>query len=92
MNNTNGYLSILTAIVQRQFGILGKEKALSGARQTGLSVLDNGNVTAFPGDGNSTVKRLIDCYVGYIGLPAKLGCVTLVKKIASEHGIVLPEL
>ncbi len=92
MSNIEGHLAILTAIVQRQFGVLGKEKALDGARQTGLSVLDNGTVTEFSGDGNSATKSLIDCYVGYIGLTAKLGCITLVKKVAGEHGITLPNL
>ncbi len=39
MSNSNGYLAILTAIVQRQFGVLGTEKALTGARESGLEVL-----------------------------------------------------
>ncbi|MBT6053052.1 MAG: hypothetical protein HOG49_40140, partial [Candidatus Scalindua sp.] len=47
MNNLNGYLEILTAIVQRQFGVLGTEKALAGAREAGLEVLDNGTVKKF---------------------------------------------
>ncbi len=93
MSNLNGYLEILTAIVQRQFGVLGTEKALAGAREAGLAVLANGTVESFAGDGNGVTKRLIECYVGYIGVTAKIGCVMLAKKkIAGEHGITLPDL
>ncbi len=92
MTNSSGYLAILTAIVQRQFGILGVEKALDGASQTGLETHEDGVVTAFTGDGNSAVKTLIDCYVGYVGLTARIGCVSLVKKIAGEYGITLSDI
>lgn len=92
MSNLNGYLAILTAIVQRQFGVLGVEKALSGAREAGLEVLDNGTVKTFIDDGNSATVKLIECYVGYAGLTAKIGCVMLAKKIAGEYGITLPNL
>jgi len=92
MSNLNGYLAILTAIVQRQFGVLGAEKALAGARQAGLEVLDNGAVKTFTGDGNSATKRLIECYVGYAGLTAKIGCKILANKIAGEHDITLSDL
>ncbi|MBC8548216.1 MAG: hypothetical protein H8D23_01065 [Candidatus Brocadiales bacterium] len=92
MSNFNGYLAVLTAIVQRQFGVLGTEKALAGAREVGLEVLDNGTVKTFTGDGNSATERLIKSYVGYAGLTAKIGCITLAKKAAEEHGITLPNL
>ncbi len=92
MSNLDGYLAILTAIVQRQFGVLGTEKALAGARQAGLEVLDNGTVKTFTGDGNSTIKKLIECYIGYAGLTAKIGCVMLAKRVAGKHGITLPDL
>jgi hypothetical protein len=92
MSNLNGYLAILTAIVQRQFGVLGTEKALAGAREAGLEVLDNGTVKKFTGDGNPTIEKLIECYIGYAGLTAKIGCIMLAKKIAEEHGITLPKL
>ena len=92
MSNLNGYLAILTAIVQRQFGVLGTEKALAGAKQAGLEVLDNGTVKTFTGDGNSATEKLIECYVSYAGLTAKIGCIMLAKKIAGEHGITLPNL
>ncbi len=92
MNNTNSYCKILTAIVKRQFGILGVEKALDGAREAGLEVLDNGTVKTFTGDGDSTVKGLIDCYVAYAGVTPKIGCVMLAKKVAKEHGITLHNL
>ncbi len=92
MSNSNGYLAILTAIVQRQFGVLGVEKALNGANQAGLEVLDDGAVATFTGDGNSAVKNLINCYVGYAGVTAKIGCISLAKKIAGEHGITLSDI
>ncbi len=92
MNNLNGYLEILTAIVQRQFGVLGTEKALAGAREAGLEVLDNGIVKMFTDDGNSATEKLIACYVGYAGLTAKIGCIMLAKKIAREHSITLSNL
>ncbi len=92
MSNLNGYLAILTAIVQRQFGVLGTEKALAGAKEAGLEVLDNGTVKTFTGDGNSATEKLIESYVGYTGLTAKIGCVMLAKKIAGEHDIALPGL
>ncbi len=92
MSNREGYQSILTAIVQRQFGILGVEKALNGARQAGLEVINDGVVTTFDCDGNNAVKNLIDCYVGYAGLTAKIGCISLAKKIAREHGITLSDI
>ncbi|MBT6228150.1 MAG: hypothetical protein HON76_00460 [Candidatus Scalindua sp.] len=92
MNNLNGYLEILTAIVQRQFGVLGTEKALAGAREAGLEVLDNGIVKMFTDDGNSATEKLIECYVGYAGLTAKIGCIMLAKKIAGKHGITLSNL
>ena len=80
MGNPDGYLAILTAVVQRQFWVLGAEKALAGAREAGLAVLANGTVESFAGDGNGVTKRLIECYVGYIGVTAKIGCVMLAKK------------
>ncbi len=89
MTDSSGYLAILTAIVQRQFGILGAGKAIDGASHTGLEVLEDGVVTTFAGDGNSAVKNLIDCYVGYAGLTARIGCISLAKKIAGEQGITL---
>ncbi len=92
MSNSNGYLAILTAIVQRQFGVLGTEKALTGARESGLEVLDNGTVKKFAGDGNNATEKLIEIYVGYAGLTAKIGCVMLAKKIAEEHSIMLTNL
>ncbi|MBT3354784.1 MAG: hypothetical protein HN402_07695 [Candidatus Scalindua sp.] len=92
MSNQNGYLAILTAIVQRQFGVLGTEKALAGAKEAGLEVLDNGTVESFAGDGNSATEKLIECYVGYAGVTAKIGCIMLAKKIAGEHDITLPDL
>ncbi len=92
MSVSKGYLAILTAIVQRQFGILGAEKALNGANQAGLEVFDDGVVTTFTGDGNNSVKNLIDCYVGYAGVTARIGCITLAKKIAGEHGISLSDI
>ncbi len=92
MSNLNGYLAILTAIVQRQFGILGTEKALAGAREAGLEALDNGIVKSFAGDGNSATEKLIESYVGYAGLTAKIGCIMLAKKVAGKHGITLPNL
>ncbi len=92
MCDPKGYLAILTAIVQRQFGILGTEKALNGANQAGLKILDDGAVTTFVGDGNTAVKNLINCYVGYAGVTAKIGCITLAKKIAGEHGISLSDI
>ncbi len=92
MNNQNGYLAILSAIVQRQFGVLGSEKALAGAREAGLEVLDNGTVNTFTGDGNSAIKGLIDSYVGYAGVTAKIGCVMIAKNTAEVHGIKLPDL
>jgi len=92
MSNQNGYLAILTAIVQRQFGVLGTEKALAGARETGLEVLDDGTVKTFASDGNSATENLIESYVGYAGLTAKIGCVMLANKIAGEHNITLPKL
>ncbi|MCP5005537.1 MAG: hypothetical protein GY941_16605 [Planctomycetes bacterium] len=92
MSNQNGYLAILTAVVQRQFGVLGVEKALTGASQTGLEVLDDGVVKIFTGDGNSAVKKLIDCYVDFAGLTAKIACISLAKKIAREHDITLSNL
>ena len=92
MSNQEGYQSILTAIVQRQFGVLGAEKALAGAREAGLEVLDNGTVKTFTGDGNSATEKLIECYVGYAGLTAKIGCIMLAKKIAGEQGITLLNL
>ncbi len=92
MSNSSGYLAILTAIVQRQFGILGAEKALNGASHAGLEVIDDGVVATFVGDGNNAVKNLIDCYVGYAGLTAKIGCISLAKKIAGENGITLSNL
>lgn len=92
MSNSKGYLAILTAIVQRQFGVLGAERALTGARDTGLEVVEDGTVSSFTADGDNDVKKLIDCYVGYAGLPARIGCVMLAKKIAAEHGITLSNL
>lgn len=92
MSDTNGYLAILTAIVQRQFGVLGAEKALAGAKEAGLEVIDNGTVKMFTGDGNGATEKLIESYVGYAGLTAKIGCIMLAKKIAEEHGITLPKL
>jgi len=92
MSNQNGYLAILTAIVQRQFGVLGTEKALAGAREAGLEVLDDGTVKTFASDGNSATEKLIESYVGYAGLTAKIGCVMLANKIAGEHNITLPKL
>ncbi len=92
MSNLNGYLAILTAIVQRQFGVLGTEKALAGAKEVGLEVLENGTVKTFTGDGNSATEKLIESYAGYVGLTAKIGCVMLAKKVAGEHNIALPEL
>ncbi len=92
MSNQNSYLAILTAIVQRQFGVLGTEKALAGAREAGLEVLDDGTVKTFTGDGSSATKELIESYVGYTGLTAKIGCITIAKKIAREHGIALHDL
>lgn len=92
MNNTKSYCEILTAVVKRQFGILGVEKALDGAREAELEVLDNGTVTSFTGDGDSMVKRLIDCYVEQAGLTPKIGSVMLARKVAKEHGITLHNL
>ncbi len=92
MSNQDGYLAILTAIVQRQFGVLGTEKALIGAREAGLEVLDNGSVKTFMGDGDSATEKLLESYVGYAGLTAKISCIMLAKKIAGEHGITLPNL
>jgi len=92
MSNQNGYLAILTAIVQRQFGVLGSEKALAGAREAGLEVLDDGTVKTFENDGNRATEKLIESYVDYAGLTAKIGCVMLANKIAGEHDITLPKL
>jgi len=44
--------------IQRQFGVLETEKALVGAREAGLEVLDNGTVNTFTGDGNSAKEKL----------------------------------
>jgi hypothetical protein len=38
------------------------------------------------------MQKLIECYVGYAGLTAKIGCKMLAKKVAGEHGIILPNL
>ncbi len=92
MKNQNSYLAILTAIVQRQFGVLGTEKALAGAKQAGLEVLDDGTVKMFTDDGNRATEKLIECYVSYAGVTAKIGCIMLAKKVAGEHGITLPNL
>lgn len=92
MSSLNGYLAILTAIVQRQFGVLGTKKALAGAKEAGLEVLDNGTVKSFTGDGYSATEKLIESYVGYAGLTAKIGCVMLAKKVAGKHDIALPDL
>ncbi len=92
MSNQDGYLAILTAIVQRQFGVLGTEKALTGAKEAGLEVLDDGTVKKFTGEGDSATNKLIEHYLDYAGLTAKIGCVMLAKKIAGEHGITLPNL
>lgn len=80
MSNLIGCHTILMAIVQRQFGVLGTEKALASARQAGLEVLDNGTVKTFTGDGNSATEKLIEYYVGYAGLTAKIDCIMLAKK------------
>ena len=43
------YTLLLTAIVYRQFGVLGKTKALRCADQAGLIVDRNGNVKSYRG-------------------------------------------
>ncbi|GJQ58719.1 MAG: hypothetical protein SCALA701_15200 [Candidatus Scalindua sp.] len=80
---------LLTALVFRQFGVLGKTKALKCADQAGLIVDDNGNVKSYRGSGNSAIKRLVDAYVSYIGIPAKISCTMLIRKIAKENDISL---
>ncbi len=87
------YAILLTAIVYRQFGVLGKTKALRCADKAGLVVENNGNVKSYTGSGSNALKRLIDAYVSYVGLPARISCTMLIRRIAKNNNISLnPDL
>lgn len=64
---TDVYLEVLTAIVQRFTTLMG-EPALKPARRIyGLQVKDDGTVTSFQGDGMVIVQGLIVEYMALLG-------------------------
>jgi hypothetical protein len=68
MNDKEQMMSLLSEIIAKQAIILGPDIAIMKARSVkGLSISDEGKVTAIDGDAQAIVSQLIDAYVSLSG-------------------------
>jgi len=68
MNEQEQYTALLSEVIAKQSVILGPDIAVLKARSVGgITVEDNGTVTAIDGDASQAVQRLVDAYVDLSG-------------------------
>jgi hypothetical protein len=70
--NQTDYKQLLTQVIQKQMVILGPTVALAKARNVnGLTIADDGTVTAMSGQPQELIQGLIDQFVQLSGLIVK---------------------
>jgi hypothetical protein len=70
--NQTDYKQLLTQVIQKQMVILGPSVALAKARNVnGLTITDDGTVTAMEGQPQELIQGLIDQFVQLSGLIVK---------------------
>ncbi len=72
MDNSDKYKAMLSEIIAKQSVILGPEISVLKARNVqGITVSDNGVVTAISGDYRQILEKLVDEYVALSGMIVK---------------------
>ena len=72
MNDAEQMKSLLSEIIAKQAIILGPDMAIMKARSVkGITISDDGKVTAIDGDAQAVVRALIDAYVSLSGMIVK---------------------
>ena len=72
MENNDKYKALLSEIIAKQSIILGPEISVLKARNVpGITVSDNGVVTAITGDYRMVLEKLVDEYVALSGMIVK---------------------
>ena len=82
--NNVDFRQLLTDIIKKQVVILGPDIALLKARNVkGMTVSDDGSVTAISGDPRAVLQSLVDEYVALSGLIVKKAMEPLLMKYPS---------
>lgn len=82
--NNVDFRQLLTDIIKKQVVILGPDIALLKARNVkGMTVADDGSVTAISGDPRAVLQSLVDEYVALSGLIVKKAMEPLLMKYPS---------
>ena len=81
MTNLEDYLSLLSDLVKKQMVMLGPSVAISKARKvTGLTVAEDGQVTAISGDPQVALDQLAKEYMNLSGQIAQATLASLLEK------------
>ena len=87
-----GYRDVVTMVLERQMGVLGKENTLSVARGVpGLEVDDQGSVLGIrEEEGDEILDRLLRCFEQHFGIWAVLNCRLMLHDLLREYGMAMP--
>lgn len=81
MDNFDQYQSILTDLIKKQMLMLGPNVALGQARRVaGLTVSDDGTVTAIQGDGPAVLGLVAKQYMALSGAIAQMTLESIIAK------------
>lgn len=90
--SASDYQNLISEIIKKQIALLGKDLALTQVRNVqGVSVLDDGTVTAISGEPRDTLQKVIDAYFVFSGMIVKKTMESLLQSYPGMASAVAPE-
>lgn len=89
-----GYRYIITRVIERETGVLGKEDAIAVAREVdGIHLDSEGNLIGiYEKDGRDILNRLLKGYEERFGFWAVFNCRLMLHDLIREFGLAMPDI